>query len=252
MRTYDAGPLLEAEHAVARVLGDAERLPDVAKELLAAIGTPLGWELGAGWEPDGGGVRMIELWTDGSLGDGDLAAIRATDRLARGVGLPGRVLASGEPACLCDVTEYPNFPRRGAATAAGLRSAFCFPVVSERLGFAGAIEFLTRQRLDPDERLVATMASLGRQMGQLVDRAVARRDLRSSEATGRAVLEAALDCVVTMDDGGRVVEWNPAAERTFGYARDEVIGADMAELIVPPHLRDRHRRGLARYLEGGA
>src|SRR3954447_1810413 len=89
MRTYDAGPLLEAEHAVARVLGDAERLPDVAKELLAAIGTPLGWELGAGWEPDGGGVRMIELWTDGSLGDGDLAAIRATDRLPRGGGLPG-------------------------------------------------------------------------------------------------------------------------------------------------------------------
>src|SRR4051794_496220 len=54
-----------------------------------------------------------------------------------------------------------------------------------------------------------------------------------------------------MDDGGRVVEWNPAAERTFGYSREEVIGADMAELIVPPHLRDSHRRGLARYLEWG-
>src|SRR3954447_332893 len=151
MRTYDAGPLLEAEHAVARGLGDAERLPGVAKELLAAIGTPLGWELGAGWEPDGGGVRMIELWTDGSLGDGELAAIRATDRLARGVGVPGRVLASGEPAWIVDVTEDPNFPRRGAATAAGLRSAFCFPVVSERLGLCGAIEFPTRQRLRPPE-----------------------------------------------------------------------------------------------------
>src|SRR3954466_12777114 len=164
MRTYDAGPLLEAEHAVARVLGDAERLPDVAKELLAAIGTPLGWELGAGWEPDGGGGRMIELWTDGALGDGALAAIRATDRLARGVGLPGRVLASGEPAWIVDVTEDPNFPRRGAAPAGRPGAAFCFPVVSERLGFAGAIEFLPRQRLEPDERLLETMESLGRRM----------------------------------------------------------------------------------------
>src|SRR4051812_2301876 len=200
MRTYDAGPLLEAEHAVARVLVDAERLPDVAKELLAAIGTPLGWELGAGWAPDGDEVRMIEVWTDGSLGDAELAAICATDRLARGVGLPGRVFASGDPAWIVDVSGDANFPRRPAATAAGLRSAFCFPVVSERIGFAGALEFLTRQRLDADERLLATMASLGRQMGAVVDRGLATRELRSSEATGRAVLEAALDCVVTMDD----------------------------------------------------
>jgi PAS domain S-box-containing protein len=51
-----------------------------------------------------------------------------------------------------------------------------------------------------------------------------------------------------MDHEGRVIDFNPAAERTFGYRADEVIGHDMADLIVPPALRSRHRRGLSRYL----
>src|SRR4051812_42280653 len=217
MRATDAGPLLEAEHAVGRILADAERLPDVARRLLAAIGGPLGWELAAGWRLQGDALQLIEVWTDGSVSDAQLAAIAVIDRLSPGEGLPGRVWATGEPAWIVDVADDPNFPRRPAALAAGLHSAFCFPVVSERMGVAGACEFFTRERLEPDERLLETMASLGRRMGELVDRTLSDRALRSSEATGRAVLEAALDCVVTMDEVGRVIEWNPAAERTFGY-----------------------------------
>src|ERR671925_2376996 len=72
--------------------------------------------------------------------------------------------------------------------------------------------------------------------------------LRAKDARHRAMLDAALDCVVTMDHEGRVVDFNPAAERCFGYRADEVVGREMAELIVPPELRERHRRGLARYV----
>jgi PAS domain S-box-containing protein len=67
----------------------------------------------------------------------------------------------------------------------------------------------------------------------------------------RSVLTAALDCIVAMDANGRVVEWNAAAERTFGWSHDEALGQEMADLIVPPSLRDAHRNGLARYLAGG-
>ncbi len=64
-----------------------------------------------------------------------------------------------------------------------------------------------------------------------------------------ALFRASLDCVVAMDAEGSVVDFNPAAEQTFGYRREEVIGRKMAELIIPPGLRDAHRRGLASYLE---
>jgi len=75
--------------------------------------------------------------------------------------------------------------------------------------------------------------------------------LAVSEARQRAILEAALDAVISMDQYARVTYVNSAFERTFGYRAEDVIGRDLAEKIVPPSLREAHRRGLARYLETG-
>src|SRR5262245_11060892 len=69
------------------------------------------------------------------------------------------------------------------------------------------------------------------------------------EALSRTFLDSALDCIITMDASGRVQEFNPASERVFGFTRSEAVGKELAELIVPPRLRERHRRGLAHYLK---
>src|SRR6266516_2232599 len=71
------------------------------------------------------------------------------------------------------------------------------------------------------------------------------------EALSRTFLDSALDCIITMDATGRVREFNPAAERVFGFTRDEVVGKELADLIIPPRLRERHRQGLAHYLKTG-
>jgi PAS domain S-box-containing protein len=68
------------------------------------------------------------------------------------------------------------------------------------------------------------------------------------EAQERSYLEAALDCVIVIDGEGRVVEFNPSAERTFGYARSKVLGRLLGDLIVPPALRDLHRQALTRFV----
>ena len=75
--------------------------------------------------------------------------------------------------------------------------------------------------------------------------------LSESEARHRAIVESALDCVITIDDEGRVLEFNPAAEQTFGYAREQAVGAPIAELIVPARLRAAHREGFARCVATG-
>jgi PAS domain S-box-containing protein len=80
------------------------------------------------------------------------------------------------------------------------------------------------------------------------ERRTAEEALRASEARKGAMLEAAIDAVITMDESGRITEFSPAAERTFGYSRDDVIGRELADVLVPPDLRERHRGGLARYL----
>ena len=56
---------------------------------------------------------------------------------------------------------------------------------------------------------------------------------------------------MTIDHEGRITEFNPAAERTFGHRRDDVVGKQLADVIIPPSLREKHRRGLARYLATG-
>src|SRR5207237_9138911 len=67
----------------------------------------------------------------------------------------------------------------------------------------------------------------------------------------RGILDTALDCIITMDAAGFVREFNPAAERVFGFRREEAVGKELAELIIPPRMREQHRRGLAHFLKTG-
>jgi PAS domain S-box-containing protein len=85
----------------------------------------------------------------------------------------------------------------------------------------------------------------------LTERKRTEDHLKANEVRTRAMFDSALDALITMDAEGRVQDFNPAAERIFGYRRADAIGHLVAELIIPPELRERHRAGLRRYLETG-
>jgi PAS domain S-box-containing protein len=89
------------------------------------------------------------------------------------------------------------------------------------------------------------------QMVDITERRQAQEDLRRNEARMRAVLDSALDAVIGMDARGLVTTWNRRAEEIFGRTRDEAVGRKLAELIIPPGLREEHARGLDRFLAGG-
>ena len=242
--------LPRTEQAVARSLAETADPRDALARALRAIGESLEWRLGAAWEPAPErpeALRCVETWHAGGVEAEHFERTSRDTLFAAGEGLPGRVWLSGEPAWIADVLADDNFPRAPAARRAGLHAAFCFPIRSAR-GVLGVIELFTGEPRELDAQLLATMVTLGDQIGQAVERRRDAEALRAKEARHRAMLDAALDCVVTMDHEGRVVDFNPAAERCFGYRADDVRGREMAELIVPPELRDRHRRGLARYL----
>jgi len=75
---------------------------------------------------------------------------------------------------------------------------------------------------------------------------------RAQESRLRATVEAALDSIVIMDEQGLIREFNPAAERSFGYKRADVIGKSLADTLIPQRLRDAHQQGMARFLDSGA
>lgn len=137
-------------------------------------------------------------------------------------------------------------------------------LVATGLGAVAAVLFVTPvmhfQSIDPEDQWrLAAFLGAGVLISWLYDRVhmtrqaahADREQLTMTLARKAGVLAAALDAIITIDETGAVVEFNPAAERIFGYRQADVLGREMAVLIVPPHLRDAHRAGLARHLASG-
>jgi PAS domain S-box-containing protein len=101
--------------------------------------------------------------------------------------------------------------------------------------------------------VIAGGAEKLRQANEDLERRVRERTetLAREEARKDAILRTALDGIISMDEQGRIAEWNPAAERMFGHTRREAIGAELGELILPERHREPHRANLARYLTTG-
>jgi PAS domain S-box-containing protein len=115
-------------------------------------------------------------------------------------------------------------------------------------------------RGDAREHIAAFIEASVRMLGEpaillgeaeVPERAQWETELRGSEARKSAILETALDAIITVDPEGRILEFNRAAEEMFGYDRADITGRTVADTIVPDSLREAHHRGLARYLVTG-
>ena len=131
------------------------------------------------------------------------------------VGLPGRVLASGDPIWISDLAADTNFPRMQFAAREGLRSGFGFPIL---LGneVLGVLEFFSRETRQRDQDLLDTVSAIGSQIGQLLERKRAEQKLRESESRFRTLAETASDAIITIDQASTIIFVNPAAEGVFG------------------------------------
>jgi PAS domain S-box-containing protein len=243
---------LRAQYGIVKVLAESPTLADATPKILSAIGENLGWAVTALWrlEPQTKVLQCVDVWTAPGINARAFEALTREISLPIGVGLPGRVWATGDPMWIEDISEDEGRPRGPIAATDGLRSGFAFPIM---LGgqFLGAIDSWHTERLAPDEELLEMMAAIGSMVGQFIERKQTEEAMRTSEARKTAMFESSLDAIISMDHEGNVVEYNPSAERIFGYPRDEILGKPLADFIIPSELRDKHWQGLQRYLETG-
>ena len=237
------------QYTVSRALAESDTVDEAIDHTLAAIATHLGWRLGVFWLRDALAdvLRPARIW-----GAHDEPFERRTGEmmLACGVGLPGRVWLERRPIQEDQIARAENFPRRTAAAESNLHAALAFPVMT-RDEFLGVIELYGAAPRPIDAPVLEVLEGIGLQIGQFIARRRAVAAEHEAIGLAHAMVQVALDCIVTIDREGRVLEFNPAAERTFGYARAEILGKPMVDYIVPPDLRDAHRRGMARYLAAG-
>lgn len=141
--------------------------------------------------------------------------------------------------------DVPRLREHLRATAAGKRS------------YSGPWR---HRRKDGTDVTVEVSAAEMQLMGRVVrlaaihdvtDRERALAALRESEARKTAILGTVQDAVVATDQDGRIVEFNPAAERMFGFAREEILGHEVGDTLIPAYMRERHRRAMADYSATG-
>ncbi len=169
--------------------------------------------------------------------------------LPAGIGLPGRVAATGRPAWIVDVTCDPNFPRAEAGAAVGIRGAFSFPIPIGDTTYA-VVECFSMQAVTPDDRLLEVTAHIGRQLGRQIASQLLGDALRESESRFRSVAESANDAIVAADQNGDIISWNRGAEVMFGHSDEDVRGKALS-ILMPERFRPMHDAGIKRVAEGG-
>jgi len=164
--------------------------------------------------------RLFGVRQEDVLGrrDGDLFAAAVAERLRAG---DRAVLEGARPATVEEVLPVAGEERTFMATRFALRDADGAPYA------------------------ICAIAT------DVTERRRAEEALRASERRTRAILDGAQDAFVSIDVEGRITDWNPEAERTFGHPRAEVVGRPLGQLIIPDRLRASHDRGMARLLATG-
>ncbi|HEX4749745.1 MAG TPA: PAS domain S-box protein [Bryobacteraceae bacterium] len=243
---------LRMQFTVSQLLASASQVDEVARPLLATIGTGLRWEVGFLWirQREEDSLQCLQSWSMTNFASPHFAEEMCRVRFAEGEGLPGRVWKQRRAIWLPDLDAEGALPRREQLASENLRSAVAFPIV-DRGEVVGIAEFFAHQIRELDADLISTLLSIGNQVGQFLQRARGEEALRTGESRKAAILESALDCIITIDRNSRVLEFNPAAERTFGYSKAEAIGRLLPELIIPPDLRAQHYGGMEHYLRTG-
>jgi PAS domain S-box-containing protein len=179
-------------------------------------------------------------------GPGDIAGVLA------GLTGPSQITMRGCPSCWAFPLTSPLAREPVCLVIVGSEplseeEIFLLSVLSQLSGTVIAkLELIAAERASAQQVAALTQAARERDIAQ-----ARAAELAASEARQRAILEAALDAVVSIDRRAHVTYVNSAFEQIFGYRADDVIGRELAEVIMPPSLREAHRQGFARYLATG-
>ena len=208
------------QFAVTRILTESSTLSEAIPKLLEAICHGTGWEVGAMWQVDTNAnlLRCEATFHNPKLEAADFENITCQTTFTSGIGLPGRVWASGQPAWLTHIGTDSNFPRAPVAAETRLHGAFAFPILNDRTQVTGVMEFFSRHPKEPDEDLLRVMIDIGSQINQFASRRRAEASLYKEQKFLNAVLNGVETGIIACDSEGLITVFNRAVLNFHGVS----------------------------------
>jgi PAS domain S-box-containing protein len=195
----------------------ASDLASALEVVLREVCEKTGWVIGHAWVPNSD-ATALDLVVGWYCGDGELKPFKTGSEASHfkpGVGLPGRVWQSKQPAWIEDIINDSNFPRSAAARSARLKTGVAIPILSRRKVIA-VLEFFMREARSQNEQLVNVIVAVAAQLGLMMERKRAAEQLSDTNEILQSILSNMGDAVIVADKGGHFLVFNPAAERMFG------------------------------------
>lgn len=241
---------LLAQYATARALSESTTIKQAAPKVLRAICESLGWAVGELWLPQENNnkklkikneeddststkLQCMEIWHGPSVYIPELMVRNWQTALAPGVGLPGRVWASRSTHWISDAVSDAK-PTTESTSLQELYGALGLPILSGN-EVLGAIALYSGEVKQPDENLMQTLAVIGNQLGQFIQRKQAEAARSQLANQIRLLLESTDEGIYGIDLQGRCTFINKAAAEMLGYKSDEVLGINMHKLIHHSH-----------------
>ena len=183
---------LQLNQVITRAANEAASVEDAMQITLDRVCANTGWPVGHVYLFDeaAGDLAPTRIWhLDGPEQFETFRKVTEATRFATGVGLPGRVLASGEVVWIRDVTEDSNFPRARLVAGIGVKGAFAFPVlVGPKV--AAVLEFFSERTAEPNDPLLDVMAQIGTQLGRVIERTRAEEQLLAAKEQAEGATKA--------------------------------------------------------------
>jgi diguanylate cyclase (GGDEF)-like protein/PAS domain S-box-containing protein len=248
----------QRQQALVRLLGDLAAAANEAATPDDALRTSLrlicrygGWALGhvVTFEPGTALVKTIDSFWETSNDPGFAPFIEqfAHYQYWKMTGnFLGRCLREQRPTWMTDIARNSQGPRTLALRAVGVQSGLAFPVLLHG-EIAALLEFLAREPREPDPLFLDNIANIGAQLSRPVE----RHRAAATHARLAAIVASSEDAIISRGLDYRILSWNPAAERLFGYTADEAIGKDIA-LLIPPEFGQEVAHNREALAQGGS
>ncbi len=228
---------LHVQYQTTKILAESINLKRAISQILPAICECLEWDIGELWMPNYQGECLTcqEIWINPCLDLPKFQEVTEKITFKRGIGLPGKVWATGSPQWIVNLLDDVTFLRREVAEIYNIRGGVGFPIEIEKK-VIGVITFFSLSWQQPDYNLMQMMTNIGILIGQFIERQQTENALKLSEERFRKMFEESYLGMAIFSMDGNFIKVNPALCEMLGYMDSELTKMTFYDITYPEDL----------------